>query len=221
MDILSILGNPISDAVRCEQEFPGAGAAVDTDGGAEVGAMIKYKTMLADPPWEQKMTRGYNRRPNQKRHLDYPTMTVDEIKALPIAPFAADGCHLWLWVTNSFLPAGIEVMKQWGFKYFLPITWVKPSGIGFWFIHLTQHLLFGYKSPLQLKERFKPNVIYARPPQNKHSRKPEESYQLIEAVSFEPRLELFAREYDPLWPKRPGWSSWGNEVENDIDLGGS
>ena len=180
--------------------------------------MKKYKTILADPPWEQNLTGAYKGRHKRKRRLDYPTMSVEEIKLLPVGDFADYGCHLWLWTTNQFLFSANDVLKSWGFKYLNTITWVKPSGLGNYFSVLTQHILFGYISPLKMKERYKPNVLYARPPQNRHSRKPEECFKLIESVSFEPRLELFAREYDRLWPNRPGWDQWGNEIKNSISL---
>ena len=176
--------------------------------------MLKYKTILADPPWEQGFIGKCNRKrsPNHKDRLDYPTMTLDEIKSLPVGDFADDGCHLWLWVTNSFLPFGFSVLQDWGFKYHNIISWIKPSGVGMWFVNRTQHILFGYRSPLKMSERFKPNIIFGNIPQNRHSRKPEESFEFIERVSYGPRLELFAR------VKRPGWHQWGNEIDSDIQL---
>jgi len=175
---------------------------------------VKYKTILADPPWQQVMAGKYRTRHQRVRSLPYPTMSVDEIRAMYVKDVASVGCHLWLWTTNQFLPAGFEVMNSWGFKYLSPITWVKPSGCGNYFISVTQTLLFGYKdSCLFPLERYKPTVIYAGLPK-KHSQKPEEMYQLIESVSPEPRLELFARH------KRLGWDIWGNEVDSDIELVG-
>lgn len=172
----------------------------------------KYKTILADPPWAQELTGKWKRSNMRATELPYPTMTVDEIKALPVGDLADTGCHLWLWTTNQFLRAGFEVMEAWGFKYLAPITWVKPSGIGNYFIHRTQTILFGYKEKCQFPlERFKPTVLMATNP-HKHSQKPEASYELIESVSPESRLELFARR------KRFGWDVWGNEVESDITL---
>jgi N6-adenosine-specific RNA methylase IME4 len=45
-----------------------------------------------------------------------------------------------------------------------------------------------------------------------HSAKPSEFFEMVEAVSPAPRLELFAR------PRREGWDAWGNEVESDIEM---
>lgn len=41
-----------------------------------------------------------------------------------------------------------------------------------------------------------------------HSRKPDEQYDIIEACSPGPFLELFAR------GTRPGWSYWGNQADD-------
>lgn len=145
-------------------------------------------------------------------------MTLDDIKALPVGELADEGAHLWLWTTNAFLRAGFDVIEAWGFKYLAPIHWIKPSGIGNWFVHRTQTLLFGYKKYCRFPQaRYQPNLIESQCP-TKHSAKPEQSYAYIERISPEPRLELFARPVSPLFPKRPGWDVWGNEVESDIDL---
>ena len=179
----------------------------------------KYRTILADPPWQQKMMGSYllskNLRPAQ---LVYPTMPLDSIKLLPVGELAEEGAHLWLWVTNEFLRAGFDVLDAWGFTYLAPITWVKPSGCGNYFVHRTEHILFGYKGKCVFNRgRYVPNV-YTWPRPGKHSAKPAESYRLIESISDEPRLELFARPVTPMFPKVPGWDTWGNEMEPDVAL---
>ncbi len=177
---------------------------------------MKYKTILADPPWKQTNTAKWSIRPNRAERLPYPTMTVEEICALPIGDLADDGCHLWLWTTNEYLEDGFKVMRAWGFKYLVPVTWVKPSGLGAWWIHRTQTMLFGYRSPLNMKERYKPTVLLANA--GAHSAKPNESYDLIEAVSEPARVEIFARPWTPMFPRRDGWDVWGNEVPQDVAL---
>ena len=80
------------------------------------------------------------------------------------------------------------------------------------FVNKTQHLLFGYKGKLTMGNgRYAPTIMKYIPTQ--HSRKPENSYELIESISFQPMLELFARP-----PVRGGWDVWGNEVENSIEI---
>jgi len=176
---------------------------------------VIYRTILADPPWPQQMSNAYLKtKQHRPTSLPYPTLTVDQIKAMPVGELAETGCHLWLWVTNRFLRDGFDVIDAWGFKFLAPITWVKQSGIGNYFIHRTEHLLFGYKGKCQFNAaRYVPNVYHW--PQNtpgNHSRKPPGSYELIESISDERRLELFARQ------SRPGWHVWGNEVRSDVRL---
>lgn len=170
-----------------------------------------FKCIVADPPWRLTM-RGKRRRakePNLPTELPYSTMTIEEICKLPVGELATDDCHLWLWTTNQHLPDGFDVMKAWGFRYLAPVHWAKPSGVGNWFVHRTQTMLFGYRTRCMFERaRYRPNIITSGQPK-RHSEKPEEAFALIEDVSGEPRLELFARR------KRQGWTAWGNEVEDN------
>ena len=172
--------------------------------------MKKYRTIYADPPWNQKFS-GKWKKHKSLDQIPYPVMTIREIEEMPISYISDVGCHLWLWTTNQFLRQGFDVMEKWGFKYLAPITWVKPSGIGNWFVHRTQTLLFGYKDKCVFDmDRYRPTVLFAN--SSRHSKKPEEMRMLVEAISEKPRLELFARE------KHDGWDVWGDEVESDIEL---
>jgi len=168
----------------------------------------KYKTIYADPPWQQVTTGVYNKtRPKRPQVIPYSTMNKESIASLMVGDLAEVGCHLWLWTSNQFLRAGFDVMEAWGFKYLAPITWLKPSGCGNYFVHRTQTMLFGYKEKCIFPMgRYKPTVLIAGLPKH-HSEKPTEAYDLIESISPEPRIELFARK------QRTGWDCWGNEVE--------
>lgn len=166
-----------------------------------------YKTILADPPWSQPMMPVLRRRPKTALKLPYKTMTIREIESLPVESLGDIGCHLWLWTTNKFLHEAFHVIDAWGFKYMMTITWVKKSGCGIYWVSTTQHLLFAYyKKCYFLNEKLKPTHFITSPPRQ-HSKKPEESYALIESVSSEPRLELFARN------RRAGWNAWGDELD--------
>lgn len=146
-------------------------------------------------------------------------MTVKEISELPIGELAdPEGCHIYLWVTNNYLQAGLDCLKAWGFDYVTTITWIKDrQGLGQYYRGMTEHCLFGvtkkrlpYKLTPEGKRRqgvtgfFEPKTI--------HSRKPEKMRQMIESVSYEPRIELFARS------ERDGWDVWGNEVSADQEM---
>jgi N6-adenosine-specific RNA methylase IME4 len=179
---------------------------------------MKYSTVYADPPWPIGLTGKRKRKKGgASQFLPYPTMTIDQIAALPIDNITSPGAHLWLWTTNATIQTGFDIMQAWGFTYLAPIHWIKPTGIGNWFVHLSQTVLFGYKQSCQfLQARYRPNIITA--PARKHSQKPLEFYDLIESISPPPRLELFARPYSEGQMIRPGWDAYGNEIEPSITL---
>jgi len=173
----------------------------------------KYQIIYADPPWNEsgggKIKRGADRH--------YPLMKTKDIIALPIQNFLDNNCHIYLWVTNNFLPDGLKVMKDWGFNYKTIITWAKDRiGLGQYFRGQTEHCLFGVKGnlPYQIidgKRQQGKTLINAK--RLAHSEKPNEMREMILKVSGErPRIELFARQ------KTEGWDVWGNEVESDIEL---
>ena len=175
---------------------------------------MSFNCILADPPWPMKMAGKRTRAKEGVRpeSLPYSTMTIQQICELNVRSLASGECHLWLWTTNSHLKHGFEVMQAWGFKYLVPVHWIKPSGTGNWFIHRTQTILFGYKDRCRFPlARYRPNILATGDP-IRHSQKPDKFYDLIESVSPEPRLELFARN------ARSGWSVWGNEVTSDVQL---
>jgi len=180
------------------------------------GANKKYKTIYADPPW---MERGAG---ECKRGADrhYQLMSTKDICKIPVEELAGENCHLYLWTTNNFLPDGLMVMRAWGFRYVTMITWVKDRiGLGQYFRGMTEHCLFGVKGYLDYKvdgnNRIQgKTVIHA--PRIIHSRKPQEMREMIERVSYSPRIELFARTPDetPLLDENihTGWDVWGNET---------
>ncbi|MFA5407086.1 MAG: MT-A70 family methyltransferase [Candidatus Nanoarchaeia archaeon] len=166
---------------------------------------IKYKTILADPPWKYGKGFGYG------AGEYYSLMTLEEIKKLNVNHLADENAHLYLWCPNSLIPQALEVMKCWGFNFKTVITWVKHRSIfGYYFKGQSEQLLFGVKGKLPPTDRCQVTIINGKV--SIHSRKPEEQYPIIEKVSPPPRIELFARN------KRKDWDSWGNEIESDINL---
>ncbi|MFD3049447.1 MT-A70 family methyltransferase [Streptococcus agalactiae] len=168
----------------------------------------KYKTILADPPWDIQQ-KGKSR--GAIRH--YNLMTLDRIKAMPIADLVEENAHCWLWVTNATLEAGYEVLRAWGFEPRSIYTWCKPRlGLGTYLRNCTEHLLLGTrgKAPIQ----FKGQMNWGFMPLQDHSHKPEEVYDIIERCSEGNYLELFARR------PRHGWGIWGNEVASDVKIKG-
>lgn len=177
---------------------------------------VKFGTILADPPWQFQNRTG-KMAPEHKRLSRYPTMTLDDICDLPVEAVADARSHLYLWVPNALLPEGLRVMEHWGFKYKSNLIWYKVRkdggpdrrGVGFYFRNVTEILLFGVRGrdvrtldPGRKQE----NIIATQ--KREHSRKPDEQYGLIEACSWGPRLEMFAR------GPRKNWTVWGNQAED-------
>jgi N6-adenosine-specific RNA methylase IME4 len=161
----------------------------------------KYKTIYADPAWSE-IGGGKIRRGADKH---YPLMKTEDIKNLPVSKIADDNCWLYLWVTNNFLKDGINVMESWGFRYVTNFVWAKNSfGIGYYFRGQHELCLFGVKGNLKPIRRNVSSLLLS--PKRRHSQKPDEARKMIESMSYEPRIELFARE------KVDGWDCWGDEV---------
>lgn len=174
-----------------------------------------YSTILIDPPWRFQNRTG-KVAPEHKRLHRYQTMSFEEIAALPVADYAKEKSHLYMWSPNALLLEALQIMKAWGFKYKTNIVWYKVRkdggpdgrGVGFYFRNVTELLLFGTRGNLRTLQpgRTRVNVIVKR--KQEHSRKPLESYRLIEECSPGPYLELFARE------RVDGWNQWGDQVDN-------
>lgn len=173
-----------------------------------------FHTILADPPWRFQHRTG-KMSPEHGRLARYDTMTVEEIGALPVAEVAADKAHLYLWVPNALLLEGLAVLAAWGFEYKTNLVWLKTRkdggpdgrGVGFYFRNVTELVLFGVRGKdnrTLAPGRRQVNMVAER--KREHSRKPDQMYDLIEACSDGPRLELFARS------ERPGWVQWGDEL---------
>lgn len=176
----------------------------------------RFKTILADPPWQFQNRTG-KVAPEHKRLNRYATLSLADIKGLPVAEASAETAHLYMWVPNALLPEGLAVMSAWGFNYKSNIVWSKirkdggpdGRGVGFYFRNVTELLLFGTrgKNARTLQPgRTQVNMIATR--KREHSRKPDEQYALITACSSGPYLEMFAR------GARPGWAIWGHQADD-------
>lgn len=178
-----------------------------------VAGRAKFGTVLADPPWRFQNRTG-KVAPEHKRLNRYGTLALDEICALPVSEIVANPAHLYLWVPNALLMEGLQVMAAWGFTYKANIVWHKirkdggpdGRGVGFYFRNTTELLLFGTRGKnARTLSPGRSQVNYIATRKREHSRKPDEQYPIIEACSFGPRLEMFAR------GPRKGWTVFGNE----------
>jgi N6-adenosine-specific RNA methylase IME4 len=176
----------------------------------------KFRTILADPPWQFQNRTG-KMAPEHRRLSRYGTMDLDAILAMPVAEISANPAHLYLWVPNALLPEGLRVMEAWGFSYKSNIVWHKirkdggpdGRGVGFYFRNTTELVLFGVRGKnARTKAPGRRQVNIIKTQKREHSRKPDELYDIIEACSEGPFLELFAR------GPRAGWSVWGDQAED-------
>ena len=187
--------------------------------------MKRYATIVADPPWDVAAGRSIGRYQVEEgrqifgvvddaaRPLVYPTMTVEQIKAMRVADVTADDAHLYLWTTNGYLPAAFDVMEAWGFKYSTTLVWAKNvmgGGLGGAYGISTEYCLFGRRGSLKAHGRvggtwFNWKRPYDERGKPRHSAKPQGFYAMVEEVSPGPHLEMFARD------NRLDWDSWGNE----------
>ena len=179
----------------------------------------RFKTIMADPPWRFQNSTG-KVAPEHKRLNRYGTLTLADIQALPVAKIADDTSHLYLWVPNALLPDGLAVLAAWGFTYKSNVVWHKirkdggsdGRGVGFYFRNVTELILFGVRGKnarTLAPGRSQVNMIQTR--KREHSRKPDEQYDIIEACSPGPYLELFGRGV------RKRWSTWGNQADDSYE----
>lgn len=166
----------------------------------------RWSLIYADPPWR------YDAAPPdpEMRAIEshYPTMSLDEIKALPIPRIVTDDAVLFLWATSPKLEEAIGVLNAWGFRYRTCMVWVKDRiGLGYYARQRHELLLIGTRGnpPVPSTDARPDSVIDA--PRREHSAKPEIVYGLIERMYPEfRRVELFAR------GQREGWDRWGDQA---------
>ncbi len=182
-------------------------------------ARSKYKTILADPPWD------YRNGGNGRARAHYNLMTIDQLCEMDVATHADDDAVLLMWATWPQVEGAMRVGKSWGFEYVTGFPWlktydppfcdllgetiVKPTyGTGAW--------VRGCSEPLFVFRRGK-----AKPPTGswmglisermEHSRKPDTIYEYAESFPG-PYLEMFCRR------PRAGWHVFGNEVESNVAI---
>ena len=150
----------------------------------------------------------------------YPTMSLEDIKNLPINNLADKNCVLFMWTTIPLLKDSFSVLDSWGFEYkSIAFVWIKLNkksdtlfwGMGHWTRSNAELCILATKGHPKRKSAKVHQVIMSHIQQ--HSKKPDEARQrIIELIGDLPRIELFARE------KKDGWDSWGNEIECDINM---
>ena len=179
--------------------------------------------IYADPPWT---FATYSRKgKGRSAEAHYDCMSLADIKALPVAEWAAPDCVLLLWATDPLLDKAMDVIRAWGFTYkTVGFCWAKlnKSAPGLFTASAislpasasgrapTRNCAcWRHRGHPQRRSRAVRKLIVS--PRREHSRKPEEAYERIEALCEGPYLELFAR------ARRPGWDGWGDQSEAFAD----
>lgn len=176
---------------------------------------LSYDLVMADPPWLFETYSDAGKDKSADAHYD--TMTLEDIKAMPVSHLGRGDCILWMWATHPMLPQALEVIRAWHFNYVTSGVWVKRS----------KHGKLAFRTGYRLRCASEPFLIatLGNPetaknirtviegevidgPRREHSRKPDEAYAVAETMFPKAlrRLDMFSRQ------SRPGWDSWGNEA---------
>lgn len=183
-----------------------------------------FSTLLVDPPWNFITYDKKRSVPGRSAEQPYASMTIDDLRAMPVGDVAAKNSVMMMWAVDAHLVEALALGETWGFTFkTIGLIWVKtkigdgrqfgffppdtdrPMSLGFWTRKQAEVcLLFTKGKPKRIGKGVR-QIIEA--PRRQHSRKPDEQYDRIEQLVEGPYLELFARQ------ARPGWTAWGNEVD--------
>lgn len=179
------------------------GYPVSTDSlEALIQRKCRFGAILADPPWKYQNTVS-----NGAAEKHYPTMGMDDLKAMPVPELALGNAYLFLWATSPLLKEAIELLEAWGFDYKTHMIWGKPVfGMGNYWRSAHELLLLGVrgKPAPWYRHDISSWVVY---PRSRHSAKPAYFRDMVTSVVDGPYLEMFGRE------DASGWTTFGNQVQ--------
>lgn len=170
-----------------------------------------YDVVLADPPWHY--SGPYMA--DFVKPVPYPTLTLDELVAM--RPQTSPDAVCLLWTTGPKMADALALMEAWGFVFkTVLLVWHKLTSRGntaphpgFYNMASEEFLLLGTRG--KVKQVVRPHIVrqWLAAERREHSRKPDEVFARLDEFLLPGlrRLEMFARE------RRPGWESFGNEIE--------
>lgn len=186
--------------------------------------MKRYRTIVADPPWPLRWSGGAGGKHRNATPMAYGLMSLEDIKALPVADLAEPDAHLFMWVTPEMYREGegVAIARAWDFVPVDEIIWEKPNiGMGVFPRHVHEPLLICRRGDLPFSGPRNIRSVQRWPQRHAgngggkvHSAKPDAAIDLVERVSPGPYVELFARR------ARFGWDYWGNESLGTASLDG-
>jgi len=172
----------------------------------------QYSIIYADPPWDYEGRKQHNGKADTGGAIEhYSTMTLSDLKLLPVEQLAAKDALLFMWVTNPHLPQGLELMNSWGFEYStVAFVWdKKKTNPGYYTLSQVELCIVGKRGRIP-KPRGARNVRqFISAERGAHSAKPDEVRDRIALMFPEvKKIELFARGY------YLGWDAWGDQLPN-------
>jgi N6-adenosine-specific RNA methylase IME4 len=177
---------------------------------------VRYRTIVADPPWRVHRPKGgWRTGVHTSQSLSYPTMSIDEIAALPVGELADDVCHLYIWTINRYVEQTYGIARAWGFKPAQLLVWAKaPMGLGSGGIYsmTTEYILLARRGSEGRNPDHRHPTTWWNWKRGEHSAKPDAFLDIVEEVSPGPYVELFARR------ARFGWDYWGDESLGTAEL---
>jgi N6-adenosine-specific RNA methylase IME4 len=180
----------------------------DIASGRAVLAEGLYEVIAIDPPWAYEEKGGFSSEQHDqdgnRGGVDYPTMTVEQIKNI-VLPITDEGV-VFLWTTHAFLKDAFDILLAWGLNYKATIVWDKEiMGMGRTIRFQCEFCLLAFKGKPIFEGSSERDIIRAK--RREHSRKPDEFYELVERTTVGRKLEYFSRE------QRNGWAIYGNDTE--------
>lgn len=195
--IVSGEAKSMRDAERLTRKAETAKSAIMPSG--------KYRVIYADPPWKygDGLTENYG-----GTQYHYPSMSIDELCAMPIKEIAEDNAVLFMWVTSPLLEECFPIIRAWGFKYKSSFVWDKiKHNMGHYNSVRHEFLLVCTRGSCTPDEKTLIDSVQSIERTNKHSEKPEEFRRIIETIyNHGSKLELFARQ------NHEGWFIYGNQL---------
>jgi N6-adenosine-specific RNA methylase IME4 len=167
-----------------------------------------YRVIVVDPPWPFEHD---DEDPSDRGKRPYPTMTIAEIMAVPVASISHEDAICWLWVTNFDMREAFKVLDTWGFVAKTILTWAKDRmGYGAWLRCQTEHCVMAVrgKPTVTLKDQ----TTLLRASVRANSQKPVEFYDLVESLCPAPRYaDLFSR-----YQHNERWDCHGDEAPGAV-----
>jgi N6-adenosine-specific RNA methylase IME4 len=161
--------------------------------------------IYADPPWKygDGLTENYG-----GTQYHYPSMSIDDLCAMPVKEMVENDAVLFLWVTSPLLEECFPIIRAWGFKYKTSFVWDKiKHNMGHYNSVRHELLLVCTRGSCTPDEKTLIDSVQSIERTNKHSEKPEEFRRIIETLyKHGSKLELFARQ------NHEGWSVYGNQL---------